>query len=285
MIGDYAHDDPGPSPGAPVEVRILGPLEIRVDDRTIDLGRPQQRALAALLAVHAGEVVSVDRLVDALWGEDLPATAHHAVQVYVCGLRAALRDGGAGGDVIETTAPGYRLRVPDAAIDARCAERAAVEAAGLLRDGAVAAARERLGVALGSWRGEPLAEFAYEEWAAAEVRRLDELHLHLVELAIGADLAMGRCADVVPDLTHLAHRYPHRERLWGMLMTALHRCGRSAEALAIYTGAAETLHEALGVEPSLDLRAVRRGILSDLNGGEAAPGGRRDPARPSWALW
>jgi DNA-binding SARP family transcriptional activator/ABC-type branched-subunit amino acid transport system substrate-binding protein/streptogramin lyase len=231
--------------------RILGPLEVWADGHELQLGAGRQRALLTLLLLHANEVVPSDRLIDELWGERPPATASKVVQGYVSQLRKALAE-----DVLVTRPPGYLLRVD--ATDAREFERLVDEAQGQ----EPAEAARTLRRALELWRGPPLADFEYENWAQAEIARLEELRLEAVEDRIDAELQLGRHAQLVPELESLAAAHPLRERVRGQLMLALYRSGRQAEALDEYAEARRQLVGELGIEPGLDLQELQRRILA-----------------------
>jgi DNA-binding SARP family transcriptional activator len=200
-----------------MDVRVLGPVEASVNGRPIALGGGKPRALLALLALNAGSAVSPARLIEGLWGEQPPATASKLVQVYVSQLRKALAASGDGAEIV-TRRHGYELRVGAGTVDAERFER-------LLARGAP---RE----ALGLWRGPPLDDVADEPFAGAEIRRLEELRLAALELAIEHDLDEGRHRDVIAELEALVAAEPLRERLHELLMLALYRCGRQADALA-----------------------------------------------------
>lgn len=238
---------------------ILGPLEVRVDGTAVALGGTRQRALLAVLALHAGEVVSTDRLVDELWGERPPATAVHTVQVFVSRLRGAL---GEAAKRLVTQPPGYLLKAGGDEIDATCAERLYDTArAEQLVAGDAAGAVTRLREALALWRGPALADFTYEPFAQAAIARLEELRLSCREELIEAQLSLGRHAEVIYDLEALVREQPFRERPHGQLMLALYRCGRQADALEAYRTARQGLVEELGVEPSKSLRELEEMIL------------------------
>ena len=239
-----------------VEFRILGPLEVVHDDEACVLGAAQQRALLAVLVLHRGEAVSTDRLIDALWGERAPATAAKTVQVYVSHLRKALAS-----DLIVTEGRGYRLAVGPGQVDVGRFEALCAEARGAFAEGDTARARERLGSALGLWRGEPLADFAYERFAHAAIERLQEARLAALEDRIQADLALGSDGELIPELESLVAANPLQERLRGQLMLALYRAGRQAEALAVYRQTSVLLREELGLEPSRRLQELERAIL------------------------
>jgi ABC-type transport system substrate-binding protein/DNA-binding SARP family transcriptional activator/streptogramin lyase len=235
-----------------LEFRILGPFEVGRDGERLEIPAGKPRALLAVLLLHGGEVVSVDTLVDELWGEQPPATAAKNVQVYVARLRRALGDG-----VLVTQAPGYVLRLEGDQLDA-ARFQALVEESRLEEP---AGAAKRLEDALALWRGPPLADFTYEPFAQEEIRRLEDLRLSALEDRIEADLALGRHEEVVGELESLARAHPLRERLQGLLLLALYRCGRQAEALEAYRGTRRRFAEELGVEPSPTLRQLERAIL------------------------
>jgi DNA-binding SARP family transcriptional activator len=235
-----------------MEFRILGPLEVVEQDAPLRLGGGKQRALLAVLLLHANEVVSTDRLVEELWGEDRPPTAAKIVQVYVSQLRRLLADG-----TLLTRRPGYVLRVEPADLDLARFEQLVAEA----RTSEPAAAAEKLREALALWRGPPLADFAYEQFAQTEIARLEELRLAAVEARIAADLELGRHAELVGELEALVSEHPLRERLRGQLMLALYRCGRQAEALEAYRRGRRLLADELGLEPNVELQELEKAIL------------------------
>ncbi len=237
-----------------MEFRILGPLEVFEDGAALDLGAQKHRALLAVLVIHANEVVSTDRLVDALWEDAPPERAQKALQVYVSQLRKLV-----GRERLLTKAPGYLLQVAPGEIDVAHFER-------LIDDGK---AKE----ALALWRGQPLSDFAYSRFAQREIARLEELRVSALEDRIEADLAVGRHAAVVGELEALISEHPLRERLHGQLMLALYRSGRQAEALEAYQGARRVLTDELGIELGRELRELERKILlQDPSLDSAAPG-------------
>ncbi len=199
--------------------------------------------MLAVLLLNANRVVSVDRLVAALWEDEPPETAAKAVQVHVSQLRKLL-----GKERLETRPPGYLLRVGEDELDVARFQRL-VEAGGYAE-------------ALELWRGPPLAEFAELSFAQAEIARLEELRLACLEERIDRDLEAGRHADVAAELERLVREHPLRERLRGQLMLALYRSGRQAEALDVYQDARRALVEELGIEPGRALRELHQGILN-----------------------
>jgi DNA-binding SARP family transcriptional activator len=238
---------------------MLGPFEVRIDGGApVALGGLRQRALLAELALHAGEVVSTDRLIDQLWGAKPPATAVHTVQVFVSRLRRQL---GPAADCLLTRGPGYVLEVDAEAIDAARCERLYAAGRAALARGDYARARTVLREALALWRGVPLAEFTYEAFAQAAIARLEELRLSIREELVEAELSLGRHEQLVPELEAFVREQPLRERSRGQLMLALYRCGRQAEALEDFHQARQTLVDELGVEPGPALRELHDAIL------------------------
>jgi DNA-binding SARP family transcriptional activator len=252
--------DPDHRDDWPMDYRILGSLEAVADGAAIELGPPKQRALLAVLLMHAGEIVSTDRLIDLLWGDGAPRTAAHSVQIYVSELRKAL-EARADGPVIVTRQPGYQLQVPVDSIDALRFERLVEEGARTLeagdRDGGAATLRS----ALGLWRGPALSDFAYEEFAQPYIRRLNDAHLDAIEILASAELDAGRSTEVVPLLDAAIREDPLRERSRELLMLALYRSGRHAEALRSYENLRELLADELGLGPSPPLQRMQERIL------------------------
>jgi YVTN family beta-propeller protein len=240
-----------------MDFRILGPLEVRDRGETLAIGAGKQRALLAILLIEANEPVSTSRLIDELWPEDPPATAAKIVQNSVSHLRRILGDG-----ILVTSANGYLLRVAPGELD-RDRFRAALDEA----KEAAAAGDERgasgvLREAFLLWRGPPLADFAYERFAAAEIDRLEELRVAATVERIDLDLAAGRHAEVVGELHGLVERFPLQERLRAQLMLALYRSGRQAEALEVFQDARRTLAGELGIEPGEALKHLEKAILT-----------------------
>ena len=262
-----------------MEFRILGPLEVWDGGCEVSLGGQKPRALLALLLLHPNEVVSADRLIDELWGEDPPERAAGALRVNVSRLRKALSQ-----DVLSTKSPGYLIRIEPDDLDLHRFERLVDEARGLRARGLVADASGRLREALSMWRGPALADFAYENFAQAAIARLEEIRLAAVELRIDADLALGRHDELVGELEALVAEQPLRERLREYLMTALYRSGRQAEALDAYKDARRALVDGLGIEPSAALQGLERAILRQepaLNLPATAPGSVGEAAERS----
>src|SRR3954468_18586243 len=248
-----------------MDFRLLGPLEAGADAAPLRLGGRKPRALLACLLLDANHTVSVEQLIDELWGERPPDTATKMVQIYVSQLRKVLPDG-----MLRTRPGGYALQVEPDAIDLNRFEALRAGGRAALLRGDPGAAAERLREALEVWRGPALAEFN-EPDATAQRVRLDELRLGCLEDRIDADLVLGCHADVVPELELQIARHPLRERLRTQLMLALYRCGRQADALATYQAYRRTLDEELGIAPSADLRALESAILAHDAGLLVAP--------------
>jgi predicted ATPase/DNA-binding SARP family transcriptional activator len=243
-----------------MELHVLGPVEVVVDGTQGTAPGAGERELLALLALSAGRVVAAPALIDALWGEDLPANPGNALQVRVSKLRRALALLGLSPAVVTTRRPGYVLDVPSDAVDAlrfTALVESARAAAGIDPPGAAARYRE----ALSLWRGAALAEFGNARWAVVEAARLSEQQLGAREELIDLELAAGRHADVLPDLEILTARHPLREGLHAKLMLALYRSGRQADALAAYQRARDVLDAELGLQPSAQLRELHQAIL------------------------
>ncbi len=235
-----------------MEINLFGPLEVRDSGELRVLKRRQQRSLLAVLALHAGEVVSTDRLIEDLWGASPPRSALGSLQNTVSALRGAL-----GPDLVVTQPPGYRLGLPREAVDVHRFEDLVRSARGVEPAERATLLRQ----ALGLWRGEPLADLAFEPFADAEIARLEELRVGAIEDRVEADLALGHHAELVAELEALVTGHPLRERLRGQLMVALYRCGRQAEALEVYRAARLALADELGLDPSPELQELERKVL------------------------
>jgi DNA-binding SARP family transcriptional activator len=239
-----------------MEFGILGPLEAREGGTMLALGGPKQRAVLALLLLHANQVVPTDRLIDQLWGDEAPDTVKVALQGYISNLRKVL-----GAGTIVTRAPGYAIELDAEQLDLHRFESCVAQARAAAAAGDPAGAAAGFREALGLWRGSALVDFAYEEFAQAPIARLEELRLTALEDRIAADLALGRHAELVAELEALVAQHPLRERLRGQLMLALYRSARQAEALAAYQQARRVLVDELGIEPAQALQDLERAIL------------------------
>ena len=239
-----------------MDFRILGPLEARDGDVSVPLGPKKQRALLAVLLLNANRTVSLDRLVEQLWGDEPPDTAAKVIQTHVSRLRKVLPDG-----MLRTRAPGYVLEIEGEELDLERFERLCAEGRRALAGGEPEQVAASLSAALALWRGPALAEFVSEPFSVTEGARLEKLRLAALEDRIDAELALGRHADVVVELESLVVRHPLRERLRGQLMVALYRSGRQADSLAVYSETRRILVEELGIEPSRELRELERAVL------------------------
>jgi predicted ATPase/DNA-binding SARP family transcriptional activator len=235
-----------------LEFKLLGPLEVALDGRRLAVGGWRQRALLGLLLLHANQVVSRESLIDGLWGDRKPDTAANSLQVAVHALRKVL-----GADRIVTRDPGYFVHVEANELDLERFRRLTERA----RGEAPAAAAETLREALALWRGPALGDLDDAAFAGSAQTELEELHLAALEQRIGADLVLGRHAELVPELEALVARHPYRERLRRELMLALYRSGRQADALEAYQRARRTLKDELGLEPGAELQELERAIL------------------------
>jgi DNA-binding SARP family transcriptional activator len=247
-----------------MEFRVLGPLEIWNGDRQVVLRAAKQRALMTILVVGANQSQSIDFLVEQLWPHKAPDSAPALIRVYVSQLRKALEQGptgGAGGRLLLTQGSGYSLTIEPEQVDSVRFERLLAHAQRLLAQGHTRPAAGRLREALALWRGPALADIAETQLGQTEAVRLEELHAVAVEERIEADLACGRHAELVGELSALAKAHPLRERLYGQLMVALYRSGRQAEALRVYQEAHRLLTDELGVHPVEELQELQRAIL------------------------
>jgi DNA-binding SARP family transcriptional activator len=241
-----------------MDYRLLGRLQVRANGVSLEVGGARPRALLADLLLHANRVVSSDRLIEDVWGDDTPEHAVHDLRVVASRLRARL---GTESDVLQTLSPGYRLVVSADELDLARFERLTEEVRHALAAGEADLAARRLGEALELWRGEPLADLWDASFVLAERARLDELHLAALEDRIEAELAIGRHAQVVDHAGALVRSHPFRERLRGHLALALYRCGRQADALEVLAEGRWLLGEELGVDPHPALVDLERRIL------------------------
>jgi DNA-binding SARP family transcriptional activator len=238
-----------------VQFSILGPLEVQRDGFAVQLGGDRQRALLAFLLLHAGEIVSTERLADELWRDESRAAAARLVETHVDSLRRAI-----GREALVARFPGYLLSIDSEDIDLRRFERLVEEGRAALATGQPEDASVRLREALRLWRGPALADFRHERFAQAAGARLEELRLAALEERVESDLALEKHAEILDELQSLVAAHPLRERLRGQLMLALHRAGRSDEALATYEEGRRTFDSTLGIEPAPSLERLERAI-------------------------
>lgn len=264
--------------------RILGPLEVRTCEGWHGIGAPKWRTLLATLLLRPGQAVSMDCLADELWGESPPRGVRKQVSGYVLRVRRMIGD--PDGKVLVTRSPGYQLLVSRADLDASVFEELLAAGRAALADGTGPQASGLLSEALSLWRGRVLADVRPGPLVAAEVSRLEELRLDTVELRIEADLRCGRPSEVVPEVRRLTTEHPLRERLWNLLMRALHDSGRPAEALEVYARVSGILADQLGTDPGPELRQLHQRILATGLTPAAVPPGddSLETGRPAFSV-
>ena len=262
-----------------MEVRLFGELEALAGGVPVPVRGAKQRALLALLALQRGQPVSADRLIDVLWGDGQAANPANALQAQIGQLRRTL-----GPAAILTTEAGYALAAGPDEVDVVRFERLVAKGQRLAADGEMEPASAALGEALRLRRGEPLAEFTYAGFFDAERAHLDELTLAAIESRAGADLELGRYGELAGELEALCREHPLRERLCELLILALYRSGRQAEALRAYTEIRDRLVEELGIDPGPALRDLQARILAqDPSLGPASPAPAQVVAPPKAA--
>ena len=247
-----------------MQYSVLGPLEVRDGDRLVDLGSRKQRAVLALLLIHARRVLSVDALIDGLWGEAPPPTAQGTLQAYISNLRRILeptRGRGQSPSVVVSQSPGYMIEVDPDDLDVSRFEALAARGRASLADGRFQEALEALDDALELWRGPAYGDFGFEPFAQEEIARLKELRLNAIEDKIEAELALGRHRMLIGELRRWVEKEPLRERLRGYLALTLYRDARQAEALAALREGREYLAEELGIDPGPQLRDLEDRLL------------------------
>jgi DNA-binding SARP family transcriptional activator len=258
-----------------MEFRILGSTEVLDGTRHVELPAGRGRALLALLILQAGEPVSVERLIDELWGEHPPRTANTIVHGQISRLRSALdpaREKGRASELLRTVGSGYCLAIDPDSIDANRFKRLLNEA----RDDEGEMRSANLSSALGMWRGPALADFRYEPFAQRAITALEELRIAALEDRFEADLSLGKGGDLVAELDQIVRAHPFRERLRGFLMIALYQAGRQAEALEAYRSARSLLVEEMGLEPGPALRELETAILRQDPGLGSRPAHRTE---------
>jgi DNA-binding SARP family transcriptional activator/tetratricopeptide (TPR) repeat protein len=278
-----------------VEFRVLGPLEIWEGSRRLELGGARQQIVIATLLLSANRVVSVGRLVEAVYGSDLPETARLQVQISISSLRRLLAPHGRAA-AIATRANGYEVQVGDGELDSQRFAQLVVAGAAAKEAGQLSQAVSCYRDALRLWRG-PALDGIDSQVVQAAALRLDEQRISVNEERLAVELDLGRHHELVGELTELAAEFPLRERLRGQLMLALHRCGRTAEALQVYRETRRTLVDELGIEPGEQLRRLEHAILTrdpsldppaqpgPVQAGPAQPASAQaGPAQPASAL-
>ena len=247
------------APAVPVEFAVLGDLNASRGGRALRLGSPQQRGILALLLLRAGKLVSPEELIDRMWGANPPISARVTVRTYISRLRRSLDDGRQD-SVIESTAGGYRLPLESQTLDLALFEQLVVQAGDARLAADVTQASALLRAALSLWRGYPLAG-AHGHFVEHERDRLDQIRLSALEERISLDLELGRNDAVVAELIGLINDHPLRERLRELLMIALYRSSRQADALHTYQQIRALLRNELGIEPGPRLRDLHQKIL------------------------
>jgi DNA-binding SARP family transcriptional activator/Tfp pilus assembly protein PilF len=263
-----------------VRFAVLGPVRAWRGEQEADVGSPQQRAVLAALLLRRGRPVMLAELLDAVWGEEPPAAAVSVVRTYVSRLRKGLEPGRDAADaprVVVSVGDGYLLRIPEGALDLGVFERRVAEARKLRAGGDPSAAADLLHAALGGWQGAALAGVP-GPLAESEGSRLDELRLAALEMRLDVDVELGRHGEVIAELVSLTGKYPLREQLCRLLMLALYRSGRQAEALAAYRNTRGTLVAELGIEPGAPLKELHDRILAADASLDAVP--PRQPRTP-----
>jgi len=259
-----------------MEFRVLGKLEVLRDGELVDLGSYRQRSLLALLLSEPNTVISTDRIIDGLWGDDTPTDRQNALWVYVSGLRKALepdREKRSEGTILLTRSPGYLVQASPDETDAGRFEQLLAEGRALAETDPDAASLV-LGEALSLWRGRPFEEFTYESFAQPAIRRLEGLRLEAVEARIDADLMRGLARELVSELETLVREHPLQEHLTGQLMLALYRSGRQADCLRSYQTLKARLGQELGIEPSPPIRRLEEQIVTGHQAVDPVPRAR-----------
>lgn len=274
-MGSHPTSEPGDVIGGPrMDYRVLGPLEVTCEGQPIEISGSRKRIVLSMLLFDADRVVSVSRLVAALWDAGPPATARNQVQICVSALRRQFVAAGAG-DTIVTRPPGYALRAGEDELDVRRFERYAARGRSAAAEGRATDAVRELREGLGLWRG-PAAAGVDSRIVQVAATRLNESRLAVWEDCIALELELGRHRDLIGELTELVAEHPLRERLRAQLMLALYRAGRQADALASYRTARQTFADELGLDLSRELRDLEHAILDNdptLHVAEAARAG------------
>ncbi|MBH5335300.1 tetratricopeptide repeat protein [Streptomyces pactum] len=273
MTGDVGH-------GLRLRFAVLGPVRAWRGEEPLGLGSPQQRALLAALLLRGGRTATAPELVDGLWGDSPPQAAVAALRTYASRLRKVF---GPDADDLVSESGGYAIRTGLGALDTEVAEQLAAEAEKARHSGDRERARDLLAEALALWDGEPLAGLS-GPYAETQRARLAEWHLTLLENRLDLDLELGNHAEAVSELTALTAAHPLRERLRELLMLALYRSGRQAEALAVYADTRRLLADELGVDPCAGLSELQQRILQ-ADAGLAAPAGPGEEAEASGAVF
>jgi SARP family transcriptional regulator, regulator of embCAB operon len=248
-----------------VEFRVLGPLEVLVDGKAIPLGGAKQRSVLAMLLCEANRVVSAEKMAAVIWDEDMDEKARGVLQVHVSNLRKALTPAAAasgGKDLIATKAPGYQLTAAESELDLLCFEADLKKARSAFIGGNAIRASGLYNSALDLWRGTPLADLQHEPFAQRTAMRLNTLRIQAIEGRLEADLAAGRHAELIGELQSRVEDHPLNEQFVSLLMLALYRSGRQADALRVFRECRDRLGDELGLDPRQSLRELESRILA-----------------------
>ncbi|MEU8356228.1 AfsR/SARP family transcriptional regulator [Nonomuraea sp. NPDC048882] len=251
-------------------LRVLGTLELEIQDKIYSPRPPKQRQVLGLLSVCANRIVSLESIIEELWGDTPPRSATTTAQTYVYQIRKNLSRlcDGPESELLETASPGYILHLAPEQLDvAVFREHLANARAHFKKDNRVEASR-LLWRALRLWRGGALEDIPLGPLLRAHVAHLEEQRLQALEMRIQMDLLMDRHRDMVGELKQLIAEYPLNEWFYAQLMRTLQRSGRRGEALQVYQVLRRTLQEELGIEPSLDLQQLQRAVLKSGEGGQ-----------------
>jgi DNA-binding SARP family transcriptional activator len=242
--------------GSTMDFRLLGPVEVLVDNKSVSISAPRQKTVLALLLAECGKVVSVERLVDALWPEGPPPTARSQIQITISALRRLI-----GGDVILTRAPGYLIEVPAETIDLNRFESLAADAAIAAEDGQLDYAVRLLRSALAIWSGQAL-EGARGDVTSAIAARINERRIYILQKRIRWELQLGRHSELVGELREYVAGDPLNEGFRGWLALALYRAGRQSDALHVLRDGRKLLADEMGLDPGGELRRLEHAILT-----------------------
>lgn len=243
-----------------MEYRILGPLEVVVGAQRLDLGAPRQQVVLSCLLLEANRMVTIGRLTDAIYGEDLPSTSRAQVQICISSLRRLFAANG-GPDVIATHPQGYTLRVAEGQLDSQNFEVLLGQARQAREAHHLEEAVKHYRDALALWRG-PALDGQESRLVQGAIGKLTERRINANEDCVDLELELGRHHELVGELSELVEEHPLRERLRGQLMLALYRSGRQAEALTVYRRARQTMIDELGIEPNESLQQLEYAILT-----------------------
>ncbi len=259
-----------------MQVRILGPIEVAIDNKPVALGGAKQRSVLGVLAIRHGQVVSSDELIEEIWGDRLPSNPLNTLQYQIAQLRKLIEDDPSNPQFLVTRSPGYLLDPGMTSLDASSFDTLVRDARTALAEGDDVLAAEFVDEALTLWRGPALADFRYEDFAQSYAASLDDARLAAEELRIDISLSSGHHTEAIPRLTQLVSEHPLREGLWAQQMVALYRDGQQTEALRAYQNARSALGD-VGIDPSTELRTLEQQIIEQ----DPALDGPQQPAVPT----